>query len=570
MSATYARVYSERSGADAAEIRRLMAEETWFGGADAVDAGLADGVSDEPSASTIPDDMAAAQEMFSQAVQAMQMCIEKFSGANQSPPERATATAGHTQAMMAATQEVPMDPEETSAVATPTQQTQPQAAAAPTTMSVETPDADDVRRQGAIEERARQRAIREMARPFMSSGQLTQEQIDGVIDEGTAAAEAGNRFLAVMAAGEPPVTPAARITRDETDTRMDGLIRAMMRDYDGPGAQFRGIRLRGLAMELAGGGGFSDTARIQRGMRSTTMMGGAHGVSDFAYITTEVMNRSLIAEYDRRGANWNVVTGMPLQASDFREINSVRFGGDFQLKTVKDNGEYEEAVLADESEGLKVDRRGLKVSLTFEAVVNDDMGAFDRIPREFALAARVMESSMVWSLIRTNAVLKSDGVALFAAAHKNLAASGAAISVATVGAARKAMWEQTAFGSKDPDDFLQVSPDTLIFPPAIEVAALQFVTGITPNKTSDANPYRNTLTPVSVPNIGAAAGGSDTAWYLVSSDLPPISVAYMDEYPSPTVQTIEGMNPDKVTMQARHIFGAATSEFRGAYQNPGA
>jgi hypothetical protein len=75
-----------------------------------------------------------------------------------------------------------------------------------------------------------------------------------------------------------------------------------------------------------------------------------------------------------------------------------------------------------------------------------------------------------------------------------------------------------------------------------------------------------------VPNLGAAAGagGSETAWYLVSSDLPPISVAYLDGYQAPTVQTIEGMNPDKVTMNARHIFGAAPAEFRGCFRNPGA
>ncbi|MCE8422034.1 hypothetical protein LZ190_25875, partial [Rhodovulum sulfidophilum] len=137
----------------------------------------------------------------------------------------------------------------------------------------------------------------------------------------------------------------------------------------------------------------------------------------------EVMNRSLIAEYDRRGAGWDIVTGPPLTASDFREIHAVRFGGDFQLKTVQENGEYQEARLEDQAEGLKVERRGRTITLSFEAVINDDMGAFLRIPREFAMAARVMESSMVWGLIRTNAKTKSDGKALFHADHGNLAAA---------------------------------------------------------------------------------------------------------------------------------------------------
>lgn len=466
-----------------------------------------------------------------------------------------------------------MENEENPAVEnpTPTPPVQEQPTAPRVSMQAP-PDVNAIEERGRQAERARQREIREMSAPFMSSGQLTEAQVSAVIDEGVPSANAANRFMSLMASAETPTPPAggARIMRDETDTRLEGLIGAMMRDYSGPGEQYRGMRVRGLAMELSGSQrGFNENDSIARGMRSVSMMGGAHGVSDFAYITTEVMNRTLTAEYARRGANWSIVAGTPLRAADFRELHAVRFGGDFQMKTVLENGEYHEATLNDEAEGLKVERRGRKISLTFEAVTNDDMSAFTRIPREFAMAARVMENSMVWGLIRTNAALKSDSTALFHASHKNLASSGSAISVASVGAARKAMWEQTAFGSKDADDFLQIVPDQLIVPPALEVAAMQFSVSTTPAKDTDANPFKNSLTPFTVPHLGASAGGSDTAWYAISSDLPPIAVAYLDGYESPTVQTIEGMNPDKVTMQARHIFGAAPDDFRGSFKNPG-
>lgn len=571
----YASVYAARAGITADAARAIMRAETYYGPEDAVAAGFADSVVDAADDPAAAEDaaMIAARQAFAASIAHLRMCAEQHSAGGQRLAAAPTATAGHPQAPRAATTEVHMDPEENPAVETPqTPATPPQPAPSQPTMSA--PDTAAAERRGAEAERTRARAITEMARPFMASGQVSQTQIDALIDDGTPAAQAGNRLLAAMASAEPPVVPSAggtaRITRDETDTRTEGLVQALMRNYDGPGQQFRGITLSGVAMELAGGRGYDRVQQIQRGMRATSMMGGAHGVSDFAYITTEVMNRTLIAEYDRRGANWDVVAGTPMSASDFRELHAVRFGGDFQLKTVKENGEYQEATLNDEAEGLTVERRGRTIHLTFEAVVNDDMGALNRIPREFAIAARVMESSMVWKLVRTNAALKSDSTALFHADHGNLASSGAAISVATVGAGRKRMWEQTAYGAKDEEDFLQVTPDTLIVPPALEVTALQFVAGITPSKTSDANPYRNTLSPVVVPNLGVGVtGGSDTAWYLASSDLPPISVAYLEGYESPTVQTIEGMNPDRVTMNARHIFGAAASEFRGIDKNPG-
>lgn len=132
------------------------------------------------------------------------------------------------------------------------------------------------------------------------------------------------------------------------------------------------------------------------------------------------------------------------------------------------------------------------------------------------------------------------------------------------------MWEQTAFGSKSGSgDFLMIEPNRLIVPPALETVAAQFLFQTTPIKDGDTNPWKGTLDMVTAPHLGAAAGGSDTAWYLISSDLPPISHAYLAGYQAPTVETIEGMNPDVVRMNARHIFGAAATEFRGAYKNPG-
>ncbi len=362
----------------------------------------------------------------------------------------------------------------------------------------------------------------------------------------------------------------ARITRDEVDTKVEGMITALMGRSDGPAEPYRGMRVKALAMHLSGERGFNEAENARRGMVSTALMGGAVGVSDFAFITTSVFGRTLRAEYDRRAGVWQTVSAAPMSAPDFRELVSVRFGGDFSLKKVLENGEYQVATLADESEGLRVERRGRTIALTFEAVINDDMGALLRIPQEFAIAARIMENSMVWSLIRGNAVVKSDGLPLFHATHKNLG-TGAALTLASFQLGRKAMWEQRAFGVKDPDDFAAIEPNILIVPPALEGVALQFVTSTTPATDGTTNPYKSSIRPVVVPNIGAAAGptGSDTAWYMISSDYPPVSVAYLDGYAAPTVQTVEGMNPDLVTINARHIFGAANTEFRGAYRNPG-
>ena len=554
---TYAAVYATASGMTPQEARAVMKAETWLSADDAVAMGFADEVAaDEAPAMTVE----AGKSAFGQMRLGMAaMSNRKNSQAQIAPPT--TAADGGSPAMMAIQEEAAM-PNETPAVVT---------AATPEVVASVVPATTMTADAAVLAERLRQRDIRQMAAPFMASGQLVQADVDALIDDGTPSAVAGQRFMTKMAAAQPPVTrAAAMITVDETDTKMEGMIGALMGKTDGPAAEYRGMRLKSLAMHLSGKrGGFDEMAAVRAGMTSTTLMSGAIGVSDFAFITTSVMNRTLQDQYARRNATWTAVAAAPLTAKDFRAMASVRFGGDFQLKKVLENGEYSNATLVDEAESLRVERRGRTINLTFEAVVNDDLGALSRIPTEFAISARTMENSMVWALIRGNVALSSDSLALFHATHGNLAAAAAVISVASVGIGRKAMWEQRIKGTTDVDDFMMIEPNLLIVPPALETVALQFKTSITPATDGTVNPFKASLTPIVVPQLGASAGGSETAWYLISSDRPPVSVAYLDGYAAPTVQTIEGMNPDMVTMNARHIFGAANTEFRGAFKNAG-
>jgi len=63
-------------------------------------------------------------------------------------------------------------------------------------------------------------------------------------------------------------------------------------------------------------------------------------------------------------------------------------------------------------------------ALTREAMVNDDLGLFERIPTFFGNAAAAMESDVVYDILVGNPVLP-DGNALFSTAHGNLPQTGA-------------------------------------------------------------------------------------------------------------------------------------------------
>lgn len=575
ISNAYADIYAATSGLNRDECREIMKAETVLDGAMAVDKGFATSV--DSGQKSVPE-AAFDYRIYAHAPDHLRKASRKLGRA---PAEEAVMAMIAGRARPTQQKEPPMGKLNTAAGATlaetkTDEEIAAEAAAAEAALKAEADEAakaaaaSPALAAAAATTRSRRilAAVTQAGLPVALADDLigSKKSLDACLDDITAKwKEQGDVDTPMIGA------PTARILRDEKDTKAEGMINALMGKTDGPAAEYRGLRLKSLAMHLAGPKrSFSEADSVRAGMTAITMMGGSIGVSDFAYITTSVMNRTLLAEYERRAATWKVVTGAPLNAPDFRELLRVRFGGDFQLKKVLENGEYQNTTLNDEAEGVRLERRGRTIQLTFEAVINDDLGALSRIPVEFAIAARLMENSMVWSLIRGNAVLKSDNTALFHVNHKNLAGAGGAINPTTVGAARKAMWEQRALGVKDSDDFLQIEPDLLIVPPALELVALQFATATTPATDGTTNPFKGTIKPIVVPNIGAqASGGSDIAWYAVSSDYPPVSAAYLDGYPNPTITTLEGMNPDLVTMNARHIFAAANTEYRGAYKNPG-
>jgi ATP-dependent protease ClpP protease subunit len=577
MAGAYAGVYAARAGITPDAAREIMRAETMLTAPAAVEAGFADAVTAQPVQNASDPAMSraaalvAAGAAMSRAAEA-QMKFEANAqagletGESQNPGQEANeARKGETMSK---------DKTQTPAAVVPAAAALAAAAlAAAPVMSAAEPvmSAADTLKA----ERARVAGITENA--ALLPDHVSQADVAQMIADGTPLEDANKKMISMAAAGAPRTQRArVHITRDESETKVEGIIGALMHKanphmhkMEGAATDYRGLKLSTLAMHLAGQDrGFTtpDSDVVRAGLRSTVLMSGAMGVSDFAYITTEVMNRTLRAAYDRRPSTWRSISRQRT-ANDFRVLHSVSAGGDFELKPVSENGEYLQSAITDEAQGLKLAKYGRQITLTFEAIVNDDMGVFERIPGDFARAAGTLEAKLAWGAIRDNAKL-SDTKSLFHADHKNIG-TASAINIASVGEGRKKMWEQRPAGSKDKDAFIQVSPDLLFVPPALEVAAMQFVAATTATKTSDVNPFGSTLTPAVEPSLGAVAGGSDTAWYLFASDMPVLEHAYLDGYEAPTVMTKEGMNPDGVNMVARHIFAATPVEYRGAIKNAG-
>jgi hypothetical protein len=172
------------------------------------------------------------------------------------------------------------------------------------------------------------------------------------------------------------------------------------------------------------------------------------------------------------------------------------------------------------------------IAFTREALINDDVDFFERVPSFFANAAAAMESDIVYGILTGNPPL-ADGQPLFSTARNNLLPA-APITVQSINAARQAMVNQTA-----PDgQFLALLPRFLIVGPQQELSALQFLAPISIGGTTQnliPRAYQS-LQLIVEPRI------TDASWYLAAdpTQVDTIEYDYHDGAPGggPTLETI--------------------------------
>lgn len=612
----YARVYAQRSGHSAEAVREMMRKETWMAPQDAVEQGFADRLETRDAADPVafdytlfvntPERLARmarergwtrqGRNTAAAAATAKEAVMPKEeNGTGQAPQAGTAAASGAVMSGANVAQPQGGNAGGANTAATPAPDI---TVGSSTTMAAPSQPAVTPEMRARLDADERRKAVMTIAQV----DELTAADVEKVVSETSDPADAKMKAVDMIcmkrAAENEYGTDSVpnrsvsgggvHVTRDEGDTTMEGVIQALGASVFGesryplqnhPGMRYRGLTMYGLAEMCAGqsarGRTRTEVAKLGMAAHGALMSGGAqmmgaHSTSDFGFLTSELMNRELRSRYRDVMPTYQVIsTQRP--ANDFRTLHSVQFGGDFRMLPTNEAGEYESTTLTDEGESYAVKRYGREVHLTFELVVNDDMGALARLPSEFARVARQKEEFIVWGLILANNNL-ADGTPLFAAGRNNLAGSGAAISVSTVGKGFEAMMAQRPPGAKSgAEDFVMATPDTLIVPPPQLTKASQFVAATSPDTDGNTNPYKNAIRPVATPFImSGMPNGSDTAWYLADSSLPPVEHSFLSGYETPNVEIEEKQNPKGFTYCAEMMFGAGVVEPRGIYKNPGA
>ncbi|ARC87391.1 hypothetical protein B5V46_01475 [Rhodovulum sp. MB263] len=374
---------------------------------------------------------------------------------------------------------------------------------------------------------------------------------------------AGEEAMALMARNEPPVRPSALAFVEDTPSRADamadGLLARMQAGHvPTHGREFVAMRLDDIAKISAGGG-------YVRGRRHAMMWGGAMGTDDFRAALAIASNKVLLTAYEAAESQIKKAS-REVSAPDFRPINTVRVSGGVELAKVLENGEFGQGQITDAGEAFVLETYGKIFTLTRQAIVNDDLGAFEQSARMFGQGAALTEARIFAGLLEANGgtgPAMSDGKALFHADHGNLAETGATLSIASLSLARTAMRRQKGLAG----EAIRVDPALLIVPPELETQAERLVAEISAASADDVNPFQQKLTVLADANLTDPA-----AWYIAALPGRPDALqhAYLDGASGPQIFTRDGFETDASEFKVRLDFGAGFVDHRAWYKNPGA
>ena len=382
-----------------------------------------------------------------------------------------------------------------------------------------------------------------------------------------------------LAAGGHRNVGDVRSIGSEFQTRMAGLEEAVQHRVDprvtltDNGRQYRGMTVLELGRQHLEAQGVN-TRGLDRMSLATSMLQhrstGYHGTSDFAALFANVANKRLRNAYDQNAGSYAMWARRAPNAPDFKAMSVVQLSGAPDLLRTNEHGEFKYGTLTEGGETYGVITYGRVVSLSRQAIVNDDLRGFDRLVGAFGSSASRLENRTVYAQLTANAAL-ADGVALFHAGHSNLGTgAGSALQQSALTAGRTAMRLQKGMQSEE----LNITPNYLIVPAALEQTAYQQTSSnYVPAKQSDVNEFRTggrtALEAIVEPLLDA---NSATAWYLAASNsqIDTVEYCYLDGAEGPVIESETGFEVDGISYKCRLDFAAKAIDYRGIYKSAGA
>jgi hypothetical protein len=355
--------------------------------------------------------------------------------------------------------------------------------------------------------------------------------------------------------------------QDETANRREGMENAILHranpfkfKLDQRGIRFSKMSLIHLARQTIKDTGmrtvdhFSDDEVVTRALQ---------GTSEFPILLTNVMNKSLRADYEGAPSIWRAFTRI-VPVKDFRPVYKMQLG-DIPVPTrVNEKGEARRVTLSESQTSYRIHSYSQIINFTREIMINDDLNFIASIPGKIGLACAELEANIVLGLITGNTVM-SDGVPLFDPRHNNILSGGHIIDIESTSKVRAQMRHHVGLDGRK----LNITPVNYVVPTAIETLAEQFVsTHLMANATNNINPFAGKLGVLCDVRFDDV---SPYDWYMIASpaSVDIIEAAYLNGAEGPRFESRQGFEVSGMELKCSMDFGAGLIDYRGIFKVEG-
>ena len=309
------------------------------------------------------------------------------------------------------------------------------------------------------------------------------------------------------------------------------VVEAAMKDADMPltGILSECMRIEGMSVPRT-----FDNQAIKAAFSTVSLPG----------ILSNVANKKLMQAYEAQPI---IATKLctPGDLTDFKETDRFRLTDIGDLKPVGADGEIKAGALSEESAKNQLETYAKKFCLTRKMIINDDLGAFLKVPTAMGNRAARLVDQLFFKRLMANPT-GVDGKALFCNAHKNLlSGANSALSADSLKKAIQLFTDQVDSDGQP----INVEPSILLVPTSLKFLAAELTQGTTLIMSGGADnvvrPAINVLADenlkiVSSPYLSNSkyAGSSEASWYLFGKPgvVDTFEIGYLKGKRTPTVE----------------------------------
>lgn len=336
-------------------------------------------------------------------------------------------------------------------------------------------------------------------------------------------------------------------------------------------SKLRGIGLQEIILMAAAQAGYTTRPGCIRADLGGVLRA-AFSSADIAGILSNIANKFILDSFMAVEQTWRPIAAIR-NARDFKTMTSYRLTGNLQYEKVGANGEIKHGELGTDSMTNKVDTHAKMMAISRQDIINDDLGALQKIPAMLGRGAGLQLNEVFWT------EFLADNTTFFTTARGNyMEGAGTGLSIDQLTALELLFLNMLDSNGKP----LGITPRFLLTPNALSVKAAEITKSTevrdttASTKIGTSNPHVGKFEPIRssyLHNAKMGGGYSDKAWYLLADprDLAAIEVAFLNGVETPTIESSD-VDFDTLGIQMRgyHDFGVKKQEYRAVCKSKGA